>query len=287
MRVAGAERLATSHESASQASESFAGWRAELRLRFARRRGRSLLAARQQSGPLLVQRPFHPEGDDVCHCYLIHPPAGIVGGDHLELAVEVEGEAQALLTTPAATRFYFSRGREACVAQEARVAAGAALEWLPQETLLFDGAHARLATRIHLEGNARFCGWEILAFGRPACAEVFRHGTIDFRFEIRRDGRPLLLERLRSAGAPAGLHGHTACATFIATAASEAALARARAILAGCDALCGATLIGDTLVARGLASGCEPLKNAFAELWAGLRPLLSGHAAAPPRIWRT
>jgi len=258
-------------------------------LRFALRRERTVLAARRQHGPLLVQRPFYPESGGVCHCYVLHPPAGIVGGDDLEVSLDVGAGAHALVTTPAATRWYFSRDREARVHQQARLADGATLEWLPQETLLFDGAHARLATRIHLEGEARFCGWEILGLGRPACGEAFHTGRIDFRFELFRHGQPLLLERLRGGpGGLAGLRGYTACATFLATSAGPPALERARAILAAApDTLCAATLIDGTLIGRGLAAHCEPLKNAFADLWAALRPLILGRDAVPPRIWRT
>lgn len=265
------------------------GWHAELALRFARRRERTVLAARHQRGPLLVQRPFYPEADGVCHAYVLHPPAGIVGGDDLRMSFELEPEAHALVTTPAATRWYFSHGRDAQVVQHAALADGATLEWLPQETLLFDGAHARLATRIDLSGSARFCGWEILGLGRPACGERFLNGAIDFRFEVFRDGQPLLLERLRGgAGGLPGLRGHAACATFIATPADASALEAAREVLrAAPDTLGAATLIGDTLVARGLAARCEPLMTALAELWSAARPLILGRVAVPPRIWRT
>ena len=265
------------------------GWHAELALRFAPRRGRTVLAARHQRGPLTVQRPFYPEGDGVCHTYLLHPPAGIVGGDDLSMSFELDSGAHGLVTTPAAARWYFSRGLGARVSQRATLAAGATLEWLPQETLLFDGAHAQLATRIELESGARFCGWEILGLGRPACGESFLNGRLDFRFEIFRDGRPVLLERMRGgAGGVPGLRGNAACATFFATAADSAALEAARAVLAVApDALCAATLIGDVLIGRGLAARCEPLKSAFSELWSAVRPLTLGRVAVPPRIWHT
>jgi urease accessory protein len=273
---------------ASPAGRAGGGWRAELALAFARQGARTVLAARRQRGPLLVQRPFYPEGDGVCHTYVLHPPAGIVGGDDLHMTFDLDQGAHGLVTTPAATRWYFSRGRPARVCQSATLADGATLEWLPQENLLFDGAHARLETRIALAGAARFCGWEILGLGRPAGGEIFQSGRIDVRFELFRDRQPLLLERWRGEGGLAGLRGHTACATFLATAAGAPALAAARAVLgAAPGALCAATLIGDVLVARGLAAHCEPLENAFSELWSALRPLLLGRVAVPPRIWHT
>jgi urease accessory protein len=265
------------------------GWQAELALRFAPRRERTALVERRQHGPLTVQRPFYPEADGVCHTYLLHPPAGIVGGDDLRMTFALESGAHGLLTTPAATRWYFSHDREARVTQTATLADGATLEWLPQETLLFDGAHGHLTTRIDLAGEARFCGWEILGLGRPACGERFEHGRIDFRFELFRAGQPLILERLRGgAGGFPGMRGQAACATFLATAAGAPALAAARDVLAAAtDTLAGATLIGDVLVCRGLAPRCEPLVTTFMKLWAAVRPLILGRTAVPPRIWRT
>lgn len=266
------------------------GWPAELALGFARRGARTVLATRHHRGPLTVQRPFHPEAHGACHVYLLHPPAGIVGGDELRTEVAAEADAHALVTTPAATRFYWSAGAEARLAQELRVAAGATLEWLPQETLLFAGAHARMATRVVLAPDARFCGWEILGLGRPACGEPFRDGRLDFRFELARAGRPLLRERLRgdATGVP-GLRGHTAVATAFATPADGAALAAARAVLATAadGMLAGATLVGDVLVVRALAPRCEPVRDLFLRLWTALRPLVVGHVAVPPRIWHT
>jgi len=265
------------------------GWHAELALRFEQRGTRTALVSRKQFGPLLVQRPFYPESGGVCHVYLLHPPAGIVGGDDLSVLLDLESGTHALITTPAATRWYFSRRIEARARQHAAVADGATLEWLPQETLIFDGAHARLTTRIDLVGSAQFCGWEVLGLGRPACGEQFSSGALDFRFELYRDGEPLILERLRSArdGCP-GLHGNAACATFMVTGADDAILTVTRDVLAtSSGALCAATLIDDVLVVRGLAPQCEPLKNALLNVWSAVRPLVSDLIAVPPRIWHT
>jgi urease accessory protein len=265
------------------------GWQAELALDFTRRRERTVLAARRQRGPLTVQRPFYPEPDGVCHTYVLHPPAGIVGGDDLRMRFDLAAGSHGLITTPAATRWYWSPGIEARIDQQATVAAGATLEWLPQETLLFAGAHARLATRIELVGDARFVGWEILGLGRPACGEVFRDGRVDFRFEISRDGRPVLFERLRGdADGMPGMQGHTACAMFVATGADATALDASRGALGGSDdALAAATLIGDVLVVRALAAHCEPLLGTCNRVWGAIRPLVLGRVAVAPRIWHT
>lgn len=269
-------------------------WRAELELEFGLRGGRTRMTAQRHSGPLLVQRPFHPESTDVCHAYLIHPPAGIVGGDELQLTVAVGCGAQVLLTTPSATRFYRSSALVSRLTQAFTVADGASLEWLPQENLLFDAARARIATRIELAPRARFMGWEMLCLGRPACREGFDHGSIDQRIALHRDGEPVLLERLRPAAgraltvAGAGLRGHAACATFIATGADASHVDGARDCLANAPHTpAGATLLDDVLVVRLLAPHIAPLRSLCERLWTALRPTLLARDAHAPRIWST
>ena len=115
-----------------------------------------------------MQRPFFPEGREVCHVYLLHPPGGIVGGDRLQVEARVGAGAHALLTTPAATKVYRSAGPAAAQEAELVVARDGVLEWLPQETIVYDGADVALATRARLERGARFLGLDLLCFGLPA-----------------------------------------------------------------------------------------------------------------------
>ncbi len=274
------------------------GWRAELHLRCEQRPGpagpRTVLAQKHQLGPLTLQRAFYPEGAP-CHLYPLHPPGGVVGGDQLDIRLQVGPGAHVLATTPGAAKFYRSLGDAADQRQLLTVDAGGVLEWLPQPAILFPGTRVRAQTDIQLTGDARFLGWEVLALGRPVIGERFTQGTLDAALRLTRDGRPVLTDRLRVAGLadlerPGGLRGRPVTGTLLATGATapdlDAALAAA-ADAAAAGTLIGVTLLGDVLVARALADATEPLQRVFSALWLALRPRLLGREAVPPRIWAT
>ena len=208
------------------AAASATGWQAQLTLAFQRRNTRTILGHCSHQGPLQVQRPFYPEGDDVCHIAVLHPPGGVVGGDELRIDAALDTGAQALITTPAAGKFYRSAGPCAGQSQHLRVAAGATLEWLPQENIVYNGARVRALTRVELQGNARFLGWEIFCLGRPAAGETFSAGEYRQHFELWREGEPLYLEQGRYAGgdavldAPWGLRGQAVSATLLCNGAA-------------------------------------------------------------------
>ncbi|MDP6978392.1 MAG: urease accessory protein UreD [Myxococcota bacterium] len=265
------------------------GWQAELELAFEARAGKTRLTRKRHRGPLRVQRAFYPEGATVSHVYLLHPPAGIVGGDDLRIRLTVAERAHALLTSPGATRFYYARDEAACLQQVARVCAGSTLEWLPMETLFMRGARARVMTKVELEKDAVFIGWDIQGFGRPALGEDFGRGSLDVRLDLHRDGHPLLLDCFRvEAGRIPGLGDAAASATFLATGADARALERARSCLSNSDTVrVGASLIDDVLVVRGIAHRCEPLLEQWKAVWHRIRPLTVGRDASPPRIWHT
>ncbi|MGF1644109.1 MAG: urease accessory protein UreD [Thiotrichales bacterium] len=267
-------------------------WRAELALDLRRRGDRTVLANRRQRGPLVVQRPFYPEGE-VCHLYLLHPPGGVVGGDELQIDVDADEGSAALLTTPGATKFYRSSGALASQRVNLRVRRNATLEWLPQETIGFPGARVAARMQVELEVGAHFVGWDTVCLGRPAIGEAFALGWFDSRIEVRRGGVPLLHERLsidgvRGLSRASGLRGWPVTATFWATDVTEALLHHARAGLPNPENVrVGLTLLGDFLVARYVGDSTAEARGIFIKLWRLIRAEALGRAACLPRIWAT
>ena len=268
------------------------GWHASLHLGFEPRGDRTVLATRRQRGPLAVQRAFYPEGGP-CHIYLLHPPGGVVGGDRLAINVAVAEGGHALITTPGASKFYRSAGPEARLHQRLVVDDGGVLEWFPQANILFPGANLRARTDVELTRGARFLGWEILSLGRAVIKERFDHGAADLWFRVHRDGRPILIDRLRLRSKPdldgiSGLRGYPISATFIATGVNRQDLDAVRESLPHSDAApFGTTLLEDLLVARCLDRSVESVERLFVALWGILRPGLLGRQPCSPRIWAT
>ena len=171
------------------------GWLAELELRFEHAQQRSFLAFKRHCGPLRVQRPFYPEGaDKACHVYLLHPPGGVVGGDELHININAEKNAHAVVTTPAAGKFYRSAGPFSFQTQELVLDEKAIVEWLPQENIVFSGARANMCTRVQLASQSRFIGWEITCLGSAPTNELFTTGNFNTRFEVWRGKHPIFIE---------------------------------------------------------------------------------------------
>jgi len=273
-------------------------WRGELALTFAPSASNTVVARRRHSGPFCIQQPFYP-GDGACHVYLLHPPGGLAAGDVLELDVDVAPGAAALLTTPAATKFYRSDGAPSVQRQTLRVGSGASLEWLPLDTILFGGSRAVIETAVELEPGARFIGWEQLSLGRPLSGDRYATGTLEQHTWIGVDREPQLIESLRyGAGerlltAACGLDSFGVCGALYAYPARDLLLARVRERIGAATPShqttlrCGATLLDELLVVRCLAREPEALRNLFEALWCEIRPSVVGRTPSSPRVWRT
>lgn len=263
-------------------------------MRYERREDRSVLAERRHRGPILVQKPLYPEGEDVCHGIVLHPPGGLVGGDVLELDVDLAPDAHALLTTPGAAKWYRSSGAQARQSLRFAVGRDAALEWLPQPAIVFDHAAGCAEAEIAVHASGCYIGWELLCLGRTASNERFLHGSMNMTTRITRDDQPLWIERASIAGgstllsSPVGLAGEPVTGTLVAVSSRvDAALVAACRGVTPAAGRGGITRLPGLLLARYLGGRAEAGHDYFVRLWRVLRPALLGRAAEPPRIWRT
>lgn len=270
------------------------GWRARLDLAFERRGERTVLARREHEGPLVVQKALYPEGDGVCHAIVVHPPAGVAGGDAIGLSLHAGENAAVLVTTPGAAKWYRSPGPHASQNVFLRAASGSAIEWLPQENIVFDGARAAIAWQADIAADAQLIAWDIFCLGRTGSGERFEQGECRMETRVVRDGRLAFVERARlhpgeaDMMCAAGLSGEPVFGTMVVAAPLVEAVAleplRAMAAREGSVAV---TRMAGLLVARYRGRSSEAARHYFTSLWTLLREPLLARAAVTPRIWAT
>jgi urease accessory protein len=175
------------------------------------------------------------------------------------------------------------------------VSGGSCLEWLPQETIIFDGARGQNRVRVDMDESGRCAVWDIVCLGRPASDETFEAGYLRQGMEIYRADQPVYLENnLFSGGgellqAPWGLRGCPVAGTFVITLAiEEQQLSELRnRIVATENEWFALSDLDGLLVARYLGHSTAQCRKVFTELWRALRPDLVGVSACEPRIWHT
>jgi urease accessory protein len=271
---------------------------ATLSLGFADDAGTTRLIERSHFGPLRVQKPLYPEGHEVCHAIVVHPPGGVVGGDELTISTHVGAHSHAFITTPGAAKWYKANGHVSRQNIQMNVEQNASLEWLPQETIFFDTAHVQLDNDITLGKDATYLGCEILCFGRTASGESFNAGKITQRNTIRREGKLIWFEQgaitggSNSMSSPLALAGNTVCATLIAagkalTPSSINAMREAADVIKEKNGAFGITQMKSVLVVRYLGNSSEVARQVVTQAWQQLRPEMLRREGVIPRIWNT
>jgi len=256
-----------------------ASGRAEVTLEH--RRGATRIAGLHQSGSA---KAFLPDMHGMTpEAVFLNTAGGLTGGDALRFALTLGPGTQAVGTTQTAERAYASAGGRARMEVALTLGAGAALDWLPQETILFDRSALARRTVADLGPEARLLMAEIVVLGRAAMGEtVTRVQFSDWR-EVRRAGLPVLVEPLRLTdaslpGGPAGLAGARAVATVALVApGAEDSLARVRAVLPDGAA---ASAWDGRLVVRLTGPDPGPVRQAMARVVTELR------GADLPRVWQ-
>lgn len=277
-------------------SDPVFSWEARLQLGLSYKNNKTVLNKRRHDGPLTLQRPFYPEKDGTCHLYILHPPGGIAGGDSLNIELSCNEGTSTLITTPGASKFYQSNGFTAFQHQNLLVKENACLEWLPQETILFDGARVDSTTKIQLGKQSSFMGWEIVSFGRPVCMEEFTTGMFKQSFEIWQDNEPLLMDKVNIQDRAEvftslwGLQAQPVMGLMTVVNDDQSALLEANTIIQSMindTSRLSVTVMGSVLVCRCLDTNSMAIRDTFIDIWKAIRFICIHKQPCEPRIWAT
>ena len=278
-------------------------WDASLRLEFTKsdQSSKTILSRRDHVGPLLIQKSLYPEGDEVCHAVILHPPAGIAGGDHLKIDIKTYANAKAVITTPGATKWYKSNGHLSSQETRLSIAAGSHLDFLPQENIYFNSSNAYNFIHIQLEEDSTMIGWDIAQLGRTASGEIWSDAHLRNELQLSMNHRQYWIESSVldsddvSISSMAKLGSYSVMGTmwFCGYRVSEELLESVRDSLLWSDTLrVGATRINlpqknGLMIIRAVSSEVEYLKDCFINLWLRHRLEVSGIVPLPLRLWKT
>lgn len=264
-----------------------------LELAVGPRRSASGLLVHRESGCAKARFP-RARDPRLFEAVLINAAGGIAGGDRIEQRLAVRADAGLLASGQAAEKVYRSLGPAAQLVTRLEVEPGGTLLWLPQETILFDGARLDRTLEVEAAGDARLLLVEAVVLGRTERGEEVRSGGLRDRRILRVDGALRLFDPLRLEGPiaaladrPALLGGARAFATLVALGpgVDEILLDALRERLAAAPARAAAGLRGPFLLARLLARDGFALRRALAPAVALLAGALGG-ATELPRVWR-
>jgi len=248
--------------------------------------GVTRLTENYQSGSAKVRFPRTASGTPL-EAVLLNTAGGLTGGDQLDYSVTVEEEARGIATTQAAERIYRSASGVARIETRLAVHAAAALDWLPQETILFDRSALARTLVADVHPTARLLAVEAIVLGRTAMGETARSIALSDSWRIRRGGKLVFGDGIRLEGDAVAImssgatgNGAAALATLVlVTPDAEANLETARAALSAATGECGASAWNGMLVARLLAPTGHALRTDLIRLVEALR------GQPMPRVW--
>ncbi|MBA4260968.1 MAG: urease accessory protein [Comamonadaceae bacterium] len=273
-------------------------WHATLSLNYRLDAPRTVLR-HQHNGPLRILKSLYPEGDAICHNVIVHPPGGLVGGDVLDVQVQVGSGAHGLISTPGATRFYASDGLPTRQQVTLTLEPGARLEWLPLEAIAYPGCQAHNTLTATLAEGAELLAWDVTALGLPLAGQPFTQGRFSQWLEIPglwREQARIDAADARLLESPLGLGGQRCLGTLLLVSGTPFSRQRRERLLetvrAALDAAPAGVQVGATcpnpqmLVVRAVAPVVEPLMVGLQRAWGALRPAAWDVGNTPPRIWR-
>ncbi|MUZ64919.1 urease accessory protein UreD [Agrobacterium vitis] len=250
--------------------------------------GRSRLETFFQEGCAKIRIPESFDGR--MEAVLINSSGGLTGGDQLDWDFTVGDGTHLTLTTQACEKIYKAAADTASISSRITVGEGAAVHWLPQESILFDQASLTRRLEVDLHETAEFLSVEAILLGRKAMGEAMRQGLVRDRWRIRRSGRLIHAEDLALTGdiadltaEKAVLGGRVAFATLLYTGrqaeAHMAALQRLTDRPSGLGDV-GISLWNDKLVARFISSDGFSLRKLLVPVISALRD-----GASVPKVW--
>jgi urease accessory protein len=247
--------------------------------------GRTALADLYQQGCLKARLPKQTSPGH--EAVLINTAGGLTGGDALNINVAWQADTRAAITTQACERIYKSTGEEAVIASRLTVADEATACWLPQETILFEGARLDRKTHVSLSQTSTLIACEAVIIGRPAMGEYVHTATLRDEWIIERDGRVTFIDRLNLTGDVSALLDETAIA--------GGARAFASVITAGPDTAHHCDLARNIIDEHGMVGGSSDLDGVCLtrilapsghELRKTVMPILAALCGADlPRVW--
>jgi urease accessory protein len=260
-----------------------------LDLSFQARQGITRIEKFYQEGCLKARLP-RPVDEATCEAVTLNISGGVAGGDALSTDIALGPGARAVVASQAAERVYWAFDAPSRITTSIAVGPGARLDYLPQETILFDGFSLRRDLDVELAADADFLGVETILFGRRAMGEVLRGGDLRDGVTLRRGGKILLRDMTRLRGDIAAQLARTAigngaaamAAIICAGPGAPARLAGLRDVLEGAGINAGATSFEGIIFARLLAPDGATLRhcvNAALMFLRDRRPM--------PRVWQS
>jgi urease accessory protein len=288
------------------------GWLASLELEFALRGNKTVLIGSKRQGPLAIQRAFYPDFSGCPHVYLLHPPAGIVSGDALNIATHLHPNSHALMTTPGAARFYRARAGTLLQTQTVTFNIGdnASLEYLPMETLIYNKANAVNCLEVHIEGTGQYIGWEIACLGLPNIDQNFVSGNFNQLITLYHNKKCIFYDRMsiKAGGAMMEQKAALGCnhvvgnmVLFDGSANAKQSqlglktsfvahiIAQCREVIVAMEihALAAVSELQNVIIVRYLGNCSEQCRQVFSAIWQKVRPAILNIQGIAPRIWFT
>jgi urease accessory protein len=281
--------------------DSHQQWHATLNLEFKNQQAKTLLSSKKHSGPLLVQKALYPEGDEICHAVILHPPAGIAGGDQLNISAQVHEKSNVVLTTPGATKWYKSNGRSSSQTIELSIKDGAHLDFLPQENIFFDEVLALSKLVINQSPQSSLIAWDITQLGRSGESRNWITGEARLSTEFFFDKKLVWVEdSLLKSGfefltAKFCLNEYPVVGTMWLssnTANKDIAEDYAKKMVWHQSLRSGVTHLDlddghGLIIIRVLGDEVEDVKGLFIDAWLTLRHVIADIEPQPLRLWKT